>query len=519
MPNRCPHRGNCARVLVLLVLLLPTIARAEIFVTTFDDVEIYPMAPITNVGASLFPAAQMNGIPAASCLTGKRTILLPPGTQTQLTSGSIDDYLLVSPNGAVPPGTPLLTVEYPADDVLDLTFGAVHDRFRFRLVNVHPELPVAMRVAVTASDGSQAHADVEVADAEWYVVLFSAFDLPADRWTQIQEVRLHFTSGPVLGFPTLGLHRIELMGATIEGTAVQVDDSIGPIESVPPPPYEAEWTWTDPSGGPYEQAGAQLHLARAIVDVPGAFLPFPGQVEVGDDAEGTEPGSTVFVRILAENLTAFASDFTLGFEPLAGGAMPSIAFPPDPIHVSDRLVVVQWSTELFVSDVPFAHAGFLHHRAVLEIPATTPATFESVEHDGFAGAARFDLELGLQHVLPGPFDGEMFTMVLTTEWQPHPSATSTDPYRAPWSSISLVARPNVTDSVTQLWLDRSLPRRGTLEIFDQRGRAVRRMPLEVGARFQAWDGRDQHGMPLGSGVYFARIAGQSHAPARITLVR
>ena len=46
-----------------------------------------------------------------------------------------------------------------------------------------------------------------------------------------------------------------------------------------------------------------------------------------------------------------------------------------------------------------------------------------------------------------------------------------------------------------------------LTIFDVTGRRVARVldePREVGEQFAVWDGRDEEGRPIPSGVYFAR---------------
>jgi hypothetical protein len=53
----------------------------------------------------------------------------------------------------------------------------------------------------------------------------------------------------------------------------------------------------------------------------------------------------------------------------------------------------------------------------------------------------------------------------------------------------------------------------TVELFDIGGRKVRslvRAPLEAGYHTTVWDGRDEHGRQVKSGVYFLRARSQGH---------
>ena len=44
-----------------------------------------------------------------------------------------------------------------------------------------------------------------------------------------------------------------------------------------------------------------------------------------------------------------------------------------------------------------------------------------------------------------------------------------------------------------------------IEVFDMRGRRVRRFEAEASAGRVVWDGRDDAGRPVGTGVYLARM--------------
>ena len=66
-------------------------------------------------------------------------------------------------------------------------------------------------------------------------------------------------------------------------------------------------------------------------------------------------------------------------------------------------------------------------------------------------------------------------------------------------------------------------RQVNLAIYDPAGRLVRQLVLgqvETGSQSVLWDGRDNQGRSLGSGVYFARITiGDFAGSQKLTLIR
>jgi hypothetical protein len=64
------------------------------------------------------------------------------------------------------------------------------------------------------------------------------------------------------------------------------------------------------------------------------------------------------------------------------------------------------------------------------------------------------------------------------------------------------------------------PCRATLTVYDQSGRVVRTLvsgQMQAGSFTAAWDGRDEHGRPGGSGVYFCRLQAGEFTAARKTV--
>jgi hypothetical protein len=68
--------------------------------------------------------------------------------------------------------------------------------------------------------------------------------------------------------------------------------------------------------------------------------------------------------------------------------------------------------------------------------------------------------------------------------------------------------PNPFGRQTDLRFEIRTPRHVTLQVFDVRGRVVRTLadrPYDSGRHDVTWNGRDDHGAPVSTGVYFARI--------------
>lgn len=101
---------------------------------------------------------------------------------------------------------------------------------------------------------------------------------------------------------------------------------------------------------------------------------------------------------------------------------------------------------------------------------------------------------------------------------------ATDAPSVPWSAAGVTLRsfPNPFGAETTLELAPSAGDARELLVFDASGRLVRRIGAEfvAGLRGVRWDGRDDAGRLLPSGVYFARVAGISGTSAvRLQIVR
>ena len=73
------------------------------------------------------------------------------------------------------------------------------------------------------------------------------------------------------------------------------------------------------------------------------------------------------------------------------------------------------------------------------------------------------------------------------------------------SSLILSPQPSIMTDRTTFHFGRALQSSYRLEIYDQRGRLVRRLQGEKGPDRTLWDGRDDGGDRVGSGVYLVRL--------------
>jgi hypothetical protein len=86
----------------------------------------------------------------------------------------------------------------------------------------------------------------------------------------------------------------------------------------------------------------------------------------------------------------------------------------------------------------------------------------------------------------------------------------------------LGAFPNPASSQVELRFGRPMPDGASLEVFDVTGRRVRQLTEATapGSQSVSWDGRNDQGMLLSSGLYFARLSSkEGTTTARFTLLR
>jgi hypothetical protein len=91
----------------------------------------------------------------------------------------------------------------------------------------------------------------------------------------------------------------------------------------------------------------------------------------------------------------------------------------------------------------------------------------------------------------------------------------------PDKSIVLRAFPNPFNAEVKLQLLSGIEGELKLDIFDITGRKIRSFEVSGHTRNVNWDGQNEYGRPVSSGVYFARITGpnQKSSAIKLTLLR
>ncbi len=82
---------------------------------------------------------------------------------------------------------------------------------------------------------------------------------------------------------------------------------------------------------------------------------------------------------------------------------------------------------------------------------------------------------------------------------------STPPETPDDRTLNLRAEPNPSSGRVTFRFDRSVPRDAELAVFDSRGRAVTRLPVDPAERFVEWSGSGRSTANMASGVYVARL--------------
>ena len=141
--------------------------------------------------------------------------------------------------------------------------------------------------------------------------------------------------------------------------------------------------------------------------------------------------------------------------------------------------------------------------AVEDSTYTATLTFHNRDDQTIAGAAALNV-LGVTleaHVLPGTSipDGQVLTMALSP------------------------GSPNPFTAETALQFSLPTPEHAVIEVYDVSGRLVTTLvdgSMPAGANRVVWDGRDSHGAPAASGIYFCRAqVGEWHEARKVVLLR
>jgi hypothetical protein len=85
------------------------------------------------------------------------------------------------------------------------------------------------------------------------------------------------------------------------------------------------------------------------------------------------------------------------------------------------------------------------------------------------------------------------------------------------AALSLAASPSLFHDAVQIRYELPSPAHVDLRVFDVRGREVKALAtggMPGGAHIAVWNGRDDHGTPAGTGVFFVRLVSDGAAVTR-----
>ncbi|MCA9753991.1 MAG: hypothetical protein KC591_17465, partial [Gemmatimonadetes bacterium] len=136
------------------------------------------------------------------------------------------------------------------------------------------------------------------------------------------------------------------------------------------------------------------------------------------------------------------------------------------------------------------------------------------------------LDLGDGYSLSFHYTGEtvdtaypLLEIYATGDWTDVASATGADVHPMASGEGALRAIPTVSRTLTRLELALPADRNSSVDVYDIRGRRVAILPIAAGERSVGWDGADDDGRPVASGVYLARHLDASGAPHTARIVR
>lgn len=262
-----------------------------------------------------------------------------------------------------------------------------------------------------------------------------------------------------------------------------------------------------PAGGLPNGCGAGCSYNEDFI--PGWInTPFAGLgLSSGQFRPGTNTGNTTYFNSLSDGPTsAYTSNGCI--EQTVGVALqPGVTYT--------LVVDVGWRNDVGPTGVPRLRVNDIYYDGI-GTPVHGGWSAFTVAYVGRAQDAGSAITICLNSVsLQGNFDNVRLT---------DSDASTGVETETLTPLLQLQARPNPFGAVTRVHF--SLTRRSpvVLRVFDLSGRAVRTLlqavTLEPGAHEATWDGLDDAGVRLGSGLYFLRIeTGETSRVERVLLVR
>ena len=222
----------------------------------------------------------------------------------------------------------------------------------------------------------------------------------------------------------------------------------------------------------------------------------------------------------------------VGFAYLGGDDLPSLQAHADAAALKWQHLHSPTPVELYDLTATFESDGvWVRWRTGRETDVRGFRVHRALEGEALA-ALEPDLELETSHayafrdeiVTPGRYEYRIGEVGLDGSVTLHGSVTVAIAARAPAYTSFAPAVPNPFNPTTELRFELARAGAVTLDVYDARGRHVRTLlrtdRAEVGAHYVVWDGRDDAGRAVASGVYHARlVAPDARLVQRLTLLK
>lgn len=197
------------------------------------------------------------------------------------------------------------------------------------------------------------------------------------------------------------------------------------------------------------------------------------------------------------------------------GLTPEILYPPDPIIGAQAFGT---SVDLVFRD----DQGVAVATSLVQIGMTT-GRYAELEFSQVTITLHGNDEIRLGFVLNG-WNWEPELPILESwalaDWSTEVTTDVAEMVVARSEPIRLLAAPSVMRRRTAIRANRPLTLVGEVGLFDVDGRRVRRLELAAGEASVAWDGRDEAGKDVPTGVYWARLENDATAgTTRIVRIR
>lgn len=200
----------------------------------------------------------------------------------------------------------------------------------------------------------------------------------------------------------------------------------------------------------------------------------------------------------------------------ADGLVPELVHAPDPVHGEESILL---DFPVIFRSATGAPSRESDVRMVFTVGGGQPLAFEEVQVTPEippAGSTPGGFRVSFWLRSGGNVDeGEpLFDVAWIQDWRPATAtdvAATADPGRFAFQSaassnaLALSVRPNAMRSEAEIRANRVMDSGGFVLIHDVTGRLVRTLPLTAGTDGVHWNGCDDRGMPVTSGVYFAAL--------------